>query len=154
MGLELAEEFRSGNVSAHAQLLPTVLRGFEALLKSVAGHSFRGNAACWKRELVNWLRDEQRPEGPQGRITFAINVPMMWQLKKHHMERLAETMGKAYREDVEAASESADLWHYRPEEEDRPEAAAPTGGVGRSLDTVVNHGVGRELTGGLRPLQV
>jgi len=73
---------------------------------------------------VNWLRDEQRPDGPPGRITFAISMRMTQKLKKHIL-RLPDSLWKPYREDGEAMSECADLMNYWPEEEDRPEGVGP-----------------------------
>jgi hypothetical protein len=74
--------------------------------------------------LVHWLRDEQRPEGPRGPITFATSVRMTVNLKKPIL-RLPDVLWKPYREDTEAVSECADLTNYWPEEEDRPEGAGP-----------------------------
>ncbi|MGH9451197.1 MAG: transposase [Terriglobia bacterium] len=37
---------------------------------------YRGDSACHERRLVNWLRDEQREGGPQGKIGFAISARM------------------------------------------------------------------------------
>lgn len=124
MDLALADEFRDGNVPAHVAPLATVKRAFAALPESVEEYYFRGDAACWERELVRWLRDERREEGPQGLITFAISVRMTANLKKH-IVRLPEHLWKPYREDGEAVSECADLLNYWPAEEDRPEGAGP-----------------------------
>jgi hypothetical protein len=63
MDLVVADEFRDGNVPAHAALLPITRRAFQALPATVNEYFFRGDSACWDRELVNWLRDEQRGEG-------------------------------------------------------------------------------------------
>jgi len=124
MDLALADEFRDGNVPAQAAPLPTVQRAFAALPASVREFYFRGDAGCWERELVNWLRDERREGGPQGLITFGISVRMTPNLKKHIL-RLPENLWKLYREDCEAVSECADLLNYWPKEEDRPEGAGP-----------------------------
>lgn len=124
MDLALADEFRDGNVPAHVEPLRTAQRAFAALPGSVREFYFRGDSACWDRQLVNWLRDERRPDGPQGRITFGISVRMTPNLKKHILG-LPEVLWKPYREDSEAASECADLLNYWPEEEDRPEGAGP-----------------------------
>jgi len=124
MDLVVAEEFRDGNVPAHMELLPVAKRAFQALPESVQEFYFRGDAACWEGALVNWLRDEQRPEGPQGPISFAISVRMTPSLKRH-MRRLPENLWKPYREEADAVSEWADLLNYWPEEEDRPEGAGP-----------------------------
>jgi len=36
--------------------------------RSTAQLFFRGDAACYEHELLTWLRDEQRKDGPQGFI--------------------------------------------------------------------------------------
>jgi len=124
MDLALADEFRDGNVPAHVDPLPTAKRAFAALPGRVKELYFRGDSACWERELVKWLRDERREDGPQGLITFGISVRMTANLKKHIL-RLPERLWKPYGEDSEAVSECADLLNYWPEEEDRPEGAGP-----------------------------
>ena len=83
MDLAVADEFRDGNVPATKALLPVAQRAFQALPDSVNEFYFRGDSGCWERTLVNWLRDENRAEGPQGRITFAISVRMTASLKQH-----------------------------------------------------------------------
>jgi hypothetical protein len=124
MDLVVADEFRDGNVPAHYSLLAVTKRAFAALPETVREHYFRGDSACWDRELMNWLRDEEREEGPRGRITFGISVRMTANLKKHIL-RLPDSVWKPYREDSESASECADVLNYWPEEEDRPEGAGP-----------------------------
>jgi len=124
MNLVLADEFRDGNVPAQMAPLRVARRAFQALPPSVAEYYFRGDSGCWEKELLRWLRDEQRAEGPQGPITFGISVRMTPNLKKH-IERLPESEWKAYREDAEAVRECADVLNYWPEEEDRPEGAGP-----------------------------
>jgi len=124
MDLVLADEFRDGNVPAQQEPLRVAQRAFEALPETVNEYYFRGDAACWERSLVRWLRDEKREGGPQGVITFAISVRMTAKLKRHIL-RLPASAWKPYREDAEAVSECADLLNYWPEEEDRPEGAGP-----------------------------
>ena len=124
MDLAVADEFRDGNVPATKALLPVAQRAFQALPDSVNEFYFRGDSGCWERTLVNWLRDENRTEGPQGRITFAISVRMTPSLKQH-IGRIGESLWKPYREDAEMVSECVDLLNYWPEEEDRPEGAGP-----------------------------
>jgi hypothetical protein len=124
MDLVVADEFRDGNVPAHSALLPITQRAFQALPATVTEYFFRGDAACWDRGLVNWLRDEQRGAGPRGRITFAVSVRMSGNLKQHIL-RLPKDGWKPYRSDGETESECADILNYWPEEEDRPEGAGP-----------------------------
>jgi hypothetical protein len=92
MDLAVADEFRDGNVPATKALLPVTQRAFQALPESVTEYYFRGDSGCWERTLVNWLRDENRAEGPKGRITFAISVRMTQPLKQH-MARVTESLG-------------------------------------------------------------
>jgi hypothetical protein len=124
MDLALADEFRDGNVPATKALLPVTQRAFQALPDTVREFYFRGDSGCWERTLVNWLRDENRSEGPQGRITFAISVRMTPSLKEH-IGRMSESCWKPYRDDVDTVSQCLDLLNYWPEEEDRPEGAGP-----------------------------
>jgi hypothetical protein len=83
MDLAVADEFRDGNVPATKALLPVAQRAFQALPDSVNEFYFRGDSGCWERTLVNWLREENRVDGPKGRITFAISVRMTASLKQH-----------------------------------------------------------------------
>lgn len=121
--LVVADQFGDGNVPAHASLLPVAQRAFQCLPETVNEYYFRGDSACWDRELVNWLRDEEGRQGPRGRITFGISVRLTANLKKHIL-RLPETVWKPYREDSETEAECADVLNYWPEE-DRPEGAGP-----------------------------
>jgi len=129
MNLALADEFRDGNVSAQQEPLRVARRAFEALPATVKEYYFRGDSACWEKELLNWLRDEKRGTGPQGPITFGISVRMTPNLKKH-MARLPDHQWKAYREDSETVLECADVLNYWPEDEGRPESAGPLRYVG------------------------
>jgi hypothetical protein len=124
MDLVVADEFRDGNVPAHSALLPITKRAFQALPETVTEYFFRGDSACWERELLNWLRNENRSEGPSGPITFAISVRMTSGLKKHVL-RLPDSLWKPYRSDSQTESECADVLNYWPEEEGCPEGAGP-----------------------------
>jgi hypothetical protein len=37
---------------------------------------FRSDSACHEHRLIDWLRDEQRKDGPQGFLGFAISACM------------------------------------------------------------------------------
>jgi hypothetical protein len=124
MDLVVTDEFRDGNVPAHSELLPVAQRAFQALPETVGEYLFRGDSACWDRSLVNWLRDENRANGPHGPITFGISVRMSNTLKQHIL-RLPDHFWKPYRSDSETESECADLLNYWPEEEQRPEGVGP-----------------------------
>jgi hypothetical protein len=122
MNLVLAEEFRDGNVPAQKEPLRVAQRAFQGLPPTVGEYYFRGDSGYWEKGLLNWLRDEKRCDGPQGRITFGISVRMTPNLKKH-IERLPEHQWKAYREDSEVVRECADVLNCWPEDEGRPEGA-------------------------------
>jgi hypothetical protein len=124
MNLVLADEFRDGNVPAQKEPLRVARRAFQALPPTVGEYYFRGDSACWEKQLLSWLRDEQRADGPKGPITFGISVRMTPNLKKH-IVRLEENLWKPYREDAGMLSGCADLLNYWPEDEERPEGAGP-----------------------------
>ena len=124
MNLVLADEFHDGNVPTQKEPLRVARRAFQALPPTVGEYYFRGDSACWEKQLLNWLRDEQRADGPKGPITFDISVRMTPNLKKH-MVRLGESLWKPYREDAGMVSECADLLKYWPEDEERPEGTGP-----------------------------
>jgi hypothetical protein len=124
MDLVLADEFRDGNVPAQMKPLTAARRAFQSLPATVQEYYFRGDSACWEKELLKWLRDEDRTDGPKGPITFGISVRMTASLKKH-IVRLGENLWQSYREDAGMISECADVLNYWPEEEDRPEGAGP-----------------------------
>jgi hypothetical protein len=73
-GLLLADQFRDGNVPALMKPLEVAQQAFAALPETVNEYYFRGDSACHESGLVNWLRNEQRPGGPAGRIGFAISA--------------------------------------------------------------------------------
>jgi hypothetical protein len=75
-GLVLADQFRDGNVPAQMEPLEVAQRAFAALPRTVREYYYRGDSACHESHLVNWLRNEKRPSGPQGRIGFAISARM------------------------------------------------------------------------------
>lgn len=120
--LVLADEFRDGNVPAQKEPLRAARRAVESLPPTVKEYYFRGDSACWEKELLRWLRDEKRADGPAGPITFGISVRMTPNLKKH-VARLPEEEWKSYREDSEALRECAEVRNYWPEDEDRPDGA-------------------------------
>jgi Transposase DDE domain group 1 len=113
----VADQFRDGNVPSLQEPLPVAKRAFGALPESIQEYYFRGDSAYYDKDLLGWLRDEARAEGPQGRIGFCISVRMNRSLKEH-MLRLPDSLWKPYREDSEAESECADLLNYWPEAEE------------------------------------
>jgi len=111
----LADEFRDGNVPAIQEPRRVAQRAFAALPETVREYYFRGDSACYEHHLLTWLRDEQREQGPQGRIGFAVSVPMHAPLREE-IEATAEERWKPYGEDAGAVKECAVL-NYYPEEQ-------------------------------------
>jgi hypothetical protein len=75
-GMVLADEFRDGNVPAMMEPVNAAKVAFAALPPTVETFYFRGDSACHEHRLVNWLRNEEREEGPKGFIGFAISARM------------------------------------------------------------------------------
>jgi hypothetical protein len=96
-GLVLADQFRDGNVPAMMEPLPVAQCAFAALPSMVKERYFRGDAACHEAGLVNWLRDEKREKGPQGRIGFAISARMSEALHTA-LQALPESVWEPYGE--------------------------------------------------------
>ena len=82
LNVVLADEFRDGNVPAMMDPLNVAKRAFAALPETVETHYYRGDSACHESSLMNWLRDGERAEGPQGLIGFAISARMSEALRK------------------------------------------------------------------------
>jgi hypothetical protein len=101
----LADQFRAGNTPAIQEPLTVARRAFEALPETVKEYYFRGDSACYETHLLDWLRDDNREEGPKGRIGFAVSAPMMKPLKAEILA-LGDSAWQPYREDAEA------LWDY------------------------------------------
>ncbi len=110
----LADQFRNGNTPAIQEPLAVAQRAFEALPATVNEYFFRGDAACHGHKLLDWLRDENRPDGPKGRIGFAVSVPMTTPLKEEILQ-LNENAWQPYREDEDAKLECAEI-AYAPVE--------------------------------------
>lgn len=117
MNLIVADEFRDGNVPALQEPLRVARRAFQSLPDRVTEYYFRGDSACYDKPPMNWLRNEQRADGPGGPIRFAISARMQASLKEHIL-RIPPSAWKPYREDREAVSECADVLNYWPEAED------------------------------------
>jgi len=82
-GVVVADQFRDGNVPAEVEALAVAKRAFAALPAQVERRGFRGDSACYTHDLLNWLRDEHRADGPQGFIGFAISADMSPSLAEH-----------------------------------------------------------------------
>jgi len=77
----LSAEFRDGNVPARYRPANCVKAAFRALPSTVRTFGFRGDSACYEDELLGWLRDEQRQDGPKGPIEFAVSAVMSPELR-------------------------------------------------------------------------
>jgi len=82
MNVVLADEFRDGNVPAMMDPLHVAKKAYAALPETVTRCYYRGDSACHESGLINWLRDENRAEGPRGFIGFAISARMSEALQK------------------------------------------------------------------------
>lgn len=79
--LVLSDEFRDGNVPAGMEPLTVAKRAFRALPETVTQYFYRADSASYEWKLLDWLRNEQRPDGPQGPIGFAISADMSQELR-------------------------------------------------------------------------
>jgi hypothetical protein len=120
----VADEFRDGNVGADTRLLPVAKQAFAALPESVEARYFRGDSACYGQELMRWLRNRKREEGPEGFIGFGISAEMSESLQKQ-IRRLPEALWKPYREDAEAMCECAEVLNWDPLERKAGEELDP-----------------------------
>jgi len=118
MNVVVADEFRDGKVPAHQPRLPITRRAFQALPETVVERYFRGDSACHEQSLREWLRDEQRGGGRQGRIGFAVSARMNPALQAA-IVATPESRWQAYREDSLVAKECCEL-DYVPEETGHP----------------------------------
>lgn len=80
--LILADQFRDGNVPAMQKPLDVARAAFAALPGTVREFYYRGDSACHEQELLKWLRNEQREDGPEGKIGFAISARMTVALRQ------------------------------------------------------------------------
>ena len=76
MNVVLADEFRDGNVPAMMSPLTSAKQAYAALPETVTEYYYRGDSASHESHLINWLRDEEREDGPRGFIGFAISARM------------------------------------------------------------------------------
>jgi hypothetical protein len=93
--LLLADQFRDGNVPPMQEPLPVAKAAFAALPETVREFYYRGDAACHEHELLAWLRNEQREDGPRGCIGFAISARMTEALR-HAVEAVPEAEWQPY----------------------------------------------------------
>jgi DDE family transposase len=108
LNVVVAEEFRDGNVPGLQAPLPVTRRAFQALPKGMKEFYFRGDSACDEDQLLTWLRDKERKDGPQGLIGFAVSARMNAAL---HQEVVAtpEAKWQLYQEDSTTIKECAEV---------------------------------------------
>ena len=82
MNLIVADEFRDGNVPALMKPLTVAKCAFATLPETVKEYYYRGDSACHETELIRWLKNDKRAEGPQGFIGFGISARMSDALRK------------------------------------------------------------------------
>ncbi len=131
MGVVLAEEFRDGNVPAIMEPLNVAKAAFAALPPTVETFYFRGDSACYESGLMNWLRDEERAEGPKGSLGFAISARMSEGLRA----ALLAVPGEAWQADgadAEVIQECAEV-AYVPSEKTEKKDQQPVRYVGIRL---------------------
>lgn len=95
MDAVLADEFRDGNVPAMMAPLEVAKRAFAALPETVEEFYYRGDSACHEHELLDWLREEDRADGPKGKIGFAVSARMSEALHQAIL-RIAEPNWQPY----------------------------------------------------------
>ena len=106
MNVIVADEFRDGNVPALQEPLRVDRRALNALPAEVQERYFGGDSACYNEELLTWLRNEDRAEGPKGCIGFGVSAPMVKPLKGEILG-LAEDQWKSHSAEGEVIKECA-----------------------------------------------
>lgn len=79
--LVVADEYRDGNVPAGMENLRLIQRGFASLPATVTEYAFRADSACYDEDVLKWLANPQRPDGPGGEIRFTISADMSPELR-------------------------------------------------------------------------
>lgn len=95
LNLVVADQFRDGNVPANFAPLPVAQAAFAALPSTIQEYYYRGDSACHEQALLTWLRNPDRPQGPVGRIGFAISARMSPALAAA-IQALPETAWRPY----------------------------------------------------------
>jgi len=113
-GLILSDEFRDGNVPAMMRPLATAKAAFGALPPTVEIFYYRADSASHERELMDWLRNEERKDGPAGFIGFAISARMSEGLAKA-IAAVPEDQWKMVKEESDAMRSCAEV-PYVPDE--------------------------------------
>jgi hypothetical protein len=124
MDTVLADEFRDGNVPAQMAPLTVAKAAFAALPATVTTYYYRGDSACHEKELLRWLSNERREEGPQGHIGFAISVRMSEALRTV-IQEVPEQQWQAYGEpEPDVDRECAEVV-FVPSERSEPKDSQP-----------------------------
>jgi hypothetical protein len=119
MNVVLADQFRDGNVPAIQDPLSVARRAFAALPETVGERYFRGDAACYETQLLSWLRNPERRDGPTGFIGFAVSAPMMKPLKEEILT-VEACVWQPYREEADVVLECAEVPYYPEEPNENP----------------------------------
>lgn len=125
-GLILADEFRDGNVPAMMSPLTAAKAAFGALPATVETFYYRGDSASHEHELMDWLRNPEREDGPKGRIGFAISARMSDALQKA-IAAVPENQWHMLKEESDAFPARARRWpSYRGEHSEKKEQSTAT----------------------------
>ena len=114
MNVVSAGEFRDGSVPAQQRPPRVAQRAFGALPETVRERYFRGDSACEEQALLTWLRNQQRPDGPQASIGFAISARMN-PVPREEFLATPEERWQPYSEDSQVSRQCAQV-DYCPEE--------------------------------------
>jgi len=79
--LVVADEYRDGNVPAGMDNLRLIQRGFASLPATVTEYGFRADSACYEEQVLKWLANPERKQGPRGKIRFTISADMSPELR-------------------------------------------------------------------------
>jgi len=79
--LVVADEYRDGNVPAGMDNLRLIQRGFASLPATVTEYGFRADSACYEEDVLKWLANPERKQGPRGKIRFTISADMSPELR-------------------------------------------------------------------------
>jgi len=124
-----ATEFRDGNVPAGKDPPACAKLAFAELPAEVREPGFRGDSACDNRELLAWLDDEGRADGPAGVIRYAVSARMEPELAAA-ARRVDEKAWRTFGTDADGTLKQwADL-DYVPGLPGEPKGARPRRYVG------------------------